>query len=315
MRTVGIAKRSLDGVDVVAISGEIEVTFAPSAGMVACSLRHSGEELLGQRGGLHTYIREHSTMGIPLLYPWANRLSSERFQVAGREVVLDANPPPRHLSRDPDGLPIHGLLSADEGWRVERLDSSDDGGVIAAGLNFGERPDLLAAFPFPHELRLEATVAGARLAVAATVLANGGVAVPIAFGFHPYFRLPGVERAAWEIDVPVREQLVLDELGLPTGERVDVDVDAGALGERTFDDAYEAPPGGAPFVLAGGGRTIALNFECGYRYSQVFAPAEDDVIAYEPMTAPTNALVRGGEELPLLDPGDEYEAVFSIEVS
>jgi galactose mutarotase-like enzyme len=313
---MGIAKRSLDGVEVIAISGGIEATFAPSAGMVACSLRHRGEELLGQRGGLRTYIREHSTMGIPLLYPWANRLSSARFEVAGREVVLDADPLPRHLSRDPDGLPIHGLLSADEGWRVERIDSHDDGGggVLVASLDFGERPDLLAAFPFPHLLRVEASVSGSKLTVTATVVANGGVAVPISFGFHPYFQLPGVDRSAWEIEVPVRRQLVLDELGLPTGERVAADVEAGPLGERTFDDAFEAPPDGAPFVLRGDGHTIAVSFESGYEYAQVFAPADDGVIAYEPMTAPTNALVHGGDELSLLDPGDEYEAVFSITV-
>ena len=36
------------------------------------------------------------------------------------------------------------------------------------------------------------------------------------------------------------------------------------------------------------------------------------MIAFEPMTAPTNALVDGGAELPLLAPGESYEASFSI---
>jgi galactose mutarotase-like enzyme len=38
------------------------------------------------------------------------------------------------------------------------------------------------------------------------------------------------------------------------------------------------------------------------------------VIAFEPMTAPTNALVSG-RDLPLLEPGGSYEATFSITVS
>ena len=67
-------------------------------------------------------------------------------------------------------------------------------------------------------------------------------------------------------------------------------------------------------MLAGGGRTIELRFESGYGYAQVFAPAADDVIAFEPMTAPTNALVQGGAALPLLEPGGRYEAVFAIDV-
>ena len=53
-------------------------------------------------------------------------------------------------------------------------------------------------------------------------------------------------------------------------------------------------------MLAGGGRRIELAFLSGFPYAQVFAPAEDAVVAFEPMTAPTNALVSGGPELPLL---------------
>nr|MBA2637846.1 aldose 1-epimerase [Solirubrobacterales bacterium] len=32
--------------------GELEATFAPGAGMVCSSLRHAGDEVLGQRRGL-----------------------------------------------------------------------------------------------------------------------------------------------------------------------------------------------------------------------------------------------------------------------
>ncbi len=67
-------------------SGELEAVFVPEAGMVGRSLRHRGEELLGQRGGLEAYVRERKTMGIPLLHPWANRLSRTHFELLGRSV-------------------------------------------------------------------------------------------------------------------------------------------------------------------------------------------------------------------------------------
>ena len=38
------------------------------------------------------------------------------------------------------------------------------------------------------------------------------------------------------------------------------------------------------------------------------------MIAFEPMTAPANALVTAGPELTLLAPGDSYRAAFSITV-
>ena len=46
----------------------------------------------------------------------------------------------------------------------------------------------------------------------------------------------------------------------------------------------------------------------------MYAPADDEVVAYEPMTAPTNALVVGAPDLILLAPGDSYEATFSVTV-
>jgi len=66
--------------------GGIEAIFVPEAGMICCSLRHRGQELLGQRGGLAKYVESGSTMGIPFLHPWANRLGQSRFDLAGREV-------------------------------------------------------------------------------------------------------------------------------------------------------------------------------------------------------------------------------------
>src|SRR5262245_63630402 len=107
-----IAEREVDGHTALVLGGGgadgIEASFVPSAGMVGCSLLHDGEELLGQRGGLERYVEERSTMGIPLLHPWANRVVERRFPVGERTVDLWANPELYTLG--PKGLPIHGLL-------------------------------------------------------------------------------------------------------------------------------------------------------------------------------------------------------------
>jgi galactose mutarotase-like enzyme len=312
-----IGRREIDGFAALTLAtddgGSLEAAFVPGAGMVGCSLRHRGEELLGQRGGVGVYVAERSTMGIPLLHPWANRLADMRFSVAGREVTLDSASPGPAL--DPGGLPLHGLLGAASGWRVERHEPSEDGGVLAASFDFAGQEGLMAAFPFPHELLFEATLSASTMTITTTVHATGDVPVPISFGYHPYLRLPDVVRSDWEIEVPVREHLRLDSRMLPTGERKPVRIEGGPLGSRTFDDAYVAPGDSAPFVLAGGGRRIELSLGDGYPFAQVYAPADDEVIAFEPMTAPTNALVAGGPDLPLLEPGERYRAVFSITVT
>src|SRR5512133_4321471 len=139
-------------------AGGIEATFVPAAGMVGCSLRHRGEELLGQRRGLGAYVADRATMGIPLLYPWANRLGRRHFEVAGREVTVDPEVTPVRL--DADGLPMHGLLSAASGWQVDRHEALDDGALLGARFDFAAHEALMAAFPFGHELRFEAQLAG-----------------------------------------------------------------------------------------------------------------------------------------------------------
>jgi aldose 1-epimerase len=312
MGSEAVGERTVEGFTALTLaSGDLEAAFVPDAAMVGCSLVHRGEELLGLRGGLRAYVAERKTMGIPLLYPWANRLGRTRFAVAGRDVNLESVTPP--LRRDGQGLPMHGQLSGIGGWRVTRHEADGDGAALAATFAFGEAGGLTDAFPFPHTLTVEATLAAGTLTIATTVEADAGGPVPVAFGFHPYLRLP-VDRGAWEVEVPVREALLLDDQMLPTGGRVPVTVEPGPLGVRTFDDAYVAPSAGRPFVLAGGGRRIEVAFLEGFPFAQVFAPADDDVVAFEPMTAPTNALVDGGAALPVLAAGERFRAEFSITV-
>lgn len=311
-----IGEREIEGVRALTLSSEaaggVEVAFAPGAGMIGCSLRHRGEELLGQRGGLRPYAEAGKTMGIPLLYPWANRLGERRFAVAGGAVDLDL--PGLRLATDDAGLPIHGLLAGAAGWEVLRHEPRGDGAVLAARFDFAARAALLAAFPFPHEIEFEAALDRAELSVTVTVRPSGEAAVPVAFGFHPYLRLPGVPRADWEVELPVRERVLLDERMLPTGAEEPVEIAPRPLGGRTFDDGFRAPPAGEPFVLAGGDRRLELRFGESYPFAQVYAPEDDEVIAIEPMTAPTNALVSG-RDLPFVAPGETFAAGFSLAIA
>ena len=312
-----IGSGSIDGVPVLTLGSEdeggIEAAFAPGAGMICPSIRHRGEQILGQRNGLGGYVESRSTMGIPLLYPWANRLAGARFELAGREVDVDlATPAPK---ADGNGLPIHGLLSAAKGWSVVRHSTRDDGGVLEATFDFEPGDGLSAGFPFPHRLVLRASVADRTLSLVTRVEASSGSPVPIAFGFHPYLTLPGVERGDWRLRAPLTTRLELDEQGLPTGERSAVEPIDGPLGDTTYDDAYLAPAGGQAFELTGGGRLISIGFGAGYDYAQLYAPPGDALLAIEPMTAPTNALITGGDALRVIEAGSHFEAEFAITVA
>ena len=304
---------------------ELAATFVPGAGMVGVSLRHGGEELLGQRRGLAAYVAEARTLGIPLLHPWANRLSRDTYEAAGVRVELPASAPGLH--RDGNGLAIHGLLAGAPEWAVApHGGAATAGGAAAPGdaaapeatgftatFDFAARADLLPSFPFPHTLRIEVTLRRGTLRVATTVTATGAVPVPLAYGFHPYLTLPGLPRAEWEVELPALRHLALDERGIPTGATHADAADAFLLGARVFDDAYDQVPPGAVFALQGGGRRVEVAFERGFPAAQVFAPPSEDVVCFEPMAAAVDALVSG-RDLRVVAPGASDTTAFAVAV-
>jgi aldose 1-epimerase len=299
-----------EGVVLVSNDHDLRARFAPSVGMVGYSLEHRGEELLGQRGGLAAYRERGSSFGIPLLYPWANRLSDHSYAAAGRRVELDPGRSP--VRADANGLPIHGLLAASPHWRP--VEPGVDGrAFLEARLDWGAHQELFAGFPFPHALELRVELEQDTLTLATTVVADGELPVPISFGWHPYLCLPGVPREEWHVELPVRTSALLDDRGLPTGETEPAQAEPGPLGARAYDDLFLELDRPAVFALEGGGRRIELSFGEGYPVAQVYAPRGEDYICFEPMTAPTNALVSGFR-LRMVPPGERFRAEFSIRV-
>src|SRR4030081_1643188 len=91
-------------------SSPLTATFVPTAGMIGTSLSDDGIELLGQRRGLQAYLSTGKTMGIPILYPWANRLSANTYGVGKAAVTL--TPGIGGVRTDQHGVVIHGILAA-----------------------------------------------------------------------------------------------------------------------------------------------------------------------------------------------------------
>lgn len=313
--TYRTSEGDLDGYETVVLKSAdagLEAAFAPKAGMIGCALVHEGEQLLELGDGLARYVREGKTIGIPLLHPWANRLAGFCYPFPEGEVELDPDSP--LIKLDPNGLPIHGLLSGSPDWEVLGLGADEKSARLTAELDFGAHEELLSAFPFPHRMTIEVQLEWTTLTIRTSVKATGEVAVPISFGYHPYLRLPGVPREDWEVELPVKRRLLLDERMIPTGESEPVHFHQEPLGRRSFDDGFAESIAGKPFVVAGGGRQIEVTFNEGYPFAQVYAPSDKQFICFEPMTAPTNALRRGGSELPLAQPSETFRATFSISV-
>src|SRR3954447_3789091 len=272
-----VRRDTIDGFDAVTLTaGALEATFVPQVGMVGASLRHAGEELLARPAGLPDYAADGTVLGIPFLHPWANRLSAERYQAAGRTVRLPAG-----LPREEHGLAIHGLRPA--AWTVRAAGAAGDRATLDAELDFAGH----GAFPYPHRIARRWPPDQFALRIKTSVSARKPM--PIAFGFHPYLR--ATDDA--ELTLPTRRRLLADERLIPTGEGIAEYAERRPLAARTFDDGYD-DLGDRPFFgLAGGGRELTVRFLHGYPVAQVFAPPGGEYVCFEPMTAPTDALVSG----------------------
>jgi aldose 1-epimerase len=273
--------------------------------MVLHSLTLGGRELLAQRNGLDGYVERGSTMGVPLLHPWANRLGGLTYSAADKDVVLDGDS--KLFKRDPAGLPIHGAWPTLLRWDVVE----NGAGSLLARLDWDPAHPAFELFPFPHRLEYRARVTDVSIEVALALEPSEDAPVPVSFGFHPYLRIPGGARESAEMTLPVRRALLADDSLLPTGETEPFEPGPRRLGDTDWDHEFAELDEPARFVLRGDESEISLTFLGGYRFAHVFAPPDADFVCFEPMAAPTNALATGAD-LPVVAPGDRYEAAFEI---
>jgi aldose 1-epimerase len=288
-------------------SSSLTATFVPVAGMIGTSLADGDDEFLGQRRGLNAYVTSGKTMGIPILYPWANRLSASKYGINGAVVTLTAGT--GGVRTDEHGVPIHGVLAAYPGWLVTARSDNR----LTAVLDYGGKPRLLASFPFPHVLTQDVTLADRTLTIETTVMPITAASVPLCFGYHPYLRIPGVPREEWQLTTPNMRHLPVDNWGIPTGAQEEWTGLTEPLKTSEYDDGFDKVADGSVFALAGGDRRLEVKFEKGYQAAQLFAPRNDDVVGIEPMTAPTDALRRGNYRFAVA--GKPETARFSIKVT
>ena len=274
-----------------------DLTIEPQAGCVATSWRLGTREMLALPAPREAFLKSARTGGIPLLYPYANRLRTDRFTAAGREVNLALQ---SDLKRDGNGLPIHGLLLRWNQWSVERLGDSS----ARASIAWAEHASLMRAFPFKHTLR-----------VTTNIDADGGMDVPAAFGWHPYFAITNPAQA--QVHMPSRRPITLDAIGVPNlPMQPGSTVAAQAMPACGGEDALFAADSAAPVTtrITQSDLDTSITFGNPYAFMQLYAPKVAPNAAgfacIEPMLCATSALSDGNA--PVVRAGTILQAVFEI---
>lgn len=300
--------------------------LVPDAGMVALSWMVAGEEVLALPCGRDEFLAAARTGGLPILYPYANRLGADSFEVCGKRVDLAGVP---SLKRDDRRHPIHGLMLRRGGWSL----AVHGPGHLSAELDWGASPELMRAFPFAHTLRITWTLSGgatpgaAVLRVDAAVSADRGADVPAAFGWHPYFAVR--EPATATLQRAPMAGIALGADGLPKDDGLPeeclpaagaqaaphtegVGQGQDALFMRT-GIAAAADPSPVPVAsIIDAHRRIDIRMNGHYPYVQVFSPHGAAFMCVEPMAAPTDGLRSG--HFTTVRAGSSLNASFEVEV-
>jgi aldose 1-epimerase len=263
--------------------------------------------------------------GIPVLFPFPNRIRAGKFAWKGRDHQLPCNDSTQKNA-------IHGFACR-RPWRVIEASAGPESAWVTGAFRCSlDDPASRPLWPADHEIRLTIRLGHGTLRVEAAVHNPDTVELPFGLGYHPYFHLPFAGTGAadeCQVEVPAAEFWELQD-SLPTRKRVAVDPSRDLnrprrVGDLRLDDVLTGLPARAAradglieraAVHGGSGAPMRLFCSPAFREMVVFNPAHREAFCVEPYTCTTDAvnLQANGVDAGwlVLPPGATWSAVVEL---
>lgn len=256
--------------------------------------------------------------GLPLLFPFPNRVAKGRFVFEGRTVELPITEPER-------GNAIHGLV-LDRPWEVAGYGADEESAYITCTFDWQDHPDI-HVYPFAFQLEYTVRLTAQGLSTRFRAVNTGDSTMPLGFGMHPWFPVPlqpGGDPTACRIEAPVSQMRELVDL-LPTGRLVQPDSERDLLrgvnlGRHLFDHAYigitDTEPWEATYTDRRAGLAIVVRSHPNLGELVVYTPPDHSAVCLEPYSCATDAFnleARGiSAGMHCLAPGDSWSTRVDI---
>lgn len=260
--------------------------------------------------------------GIPLLFPFPNRIRKGQFAWNGKNWQI----PVDQVPNDGAGHAIHGFC-LDRPWRIIQQSAETVTGEFRLSR---EAPDRFPWWPGDPQIRVQYSMQGAALLAEITVSNPGDEAFPWGFGTHGYFRVPltSASRAADCTVFAPCQQLWELESCLPTGQRLPVPDDIN-LADSPYFDTLKVDTVFTGVELEGqhlvcrilderAGLLMEQRCHADFREIVAFTPPWSRSICLEPYTCVTDAInlqhqgINAG--LQVLQPGQIWTGWIRLEV-
>lgn len=237
------------------------------------------------------------------LSPWPCRIRDGKYRFDGKEY--------RFTRLFGDGSAIHGLL-ADRSFAV--LDETPGGhsGEVALEYNY-HRDD--TGYPFEYSCQVRYMLHPDNVLEVATSVTNlDSSTIPIADGWHPYFKLGG-RIDDWELQFHSAAIVEFDKQLVPTGKLLQYDAfqTPRRMGDTVLDNCFTVKPDlvSAACEVRNPATGLKVSFlpDARYPYLQIYTPPARTSIAVENLSGAPDCF-NNQMGLTLLAPG--HSQIFSV---
>lgn len=318
-----LRKDSADSIEIYVLRDEprqTEVRIVPSLGNNSYQMTVRGKPVFwSPYKTLGELAARPAHLGNPLLWPWANRIDGMQYWVNGRRYSFQEEI--GNVRPGPNNTPIHGLLVYSNLWKVTRAEAGPRGAALTARIEFYRHPELMAQFPFAHNIEMTYRLSDGKLEVETAIENLSSGPLPVSLGYHPYFQVTDAPRDQWSVHLPAKEKYVLSSRLIPTGEKIpnpypDPVSLQGVVLDDVFDSLVRDADGFARFRVQGARQSITVEYGPRYAVAVVYAPKGRDFICFEPMTSITNAFNAAHDGwyrgLQHVQPGQTWREVFRV---
>jgi aldose 1-epimerase len=262
--------------------------------------------------------------GLPILFPFPNRIRAGRFAWEGKTYALPTNDSSNKNA-------IHGF-STGRAWRVVEHGSSASSAWITGEFHGSvDAPETLSQWPADFRLRVTYRLFDRVLRVEADVDNPDAKPLPFGIGYHPYFSLAPFGGPQALITVSASKRWELAD-SLPTGKLLDLDEPydlrhGQSFSELQLDDVMTdlytfASDQQENLGLTGviqhptGEGMLTLWMSEAFRELVLFTPPHREAICLEPYTCTTDAInlaPRGIDSgLKVLPPGEHWQGTVEM---
>lgn len=232
------------------------------------------------------------------LSPFVCRTKDGKYTLEGEEFEFE--------NKFPDGSAIHGLIY-NTPFIIKESFVTESNACLELTSSYKKEDK---GFPYSYDCEIKYSLLNdGSLRVLTSVKNTGDQPMPLADGWHPYFRLGG-KVDDYEIRFNSTTMLEFSDELIPTGNFLNQHelLEEGAIGERSYDNCFllkdcEEDSPVCELKNPGNGLELSIYAEENYPYLQIYIPPHRESIAIENLSGAPNCF-NNRMGLMMLKPGE-----------